>query len=50
MKEKRLLSDYTLEELKKSYDPYYMYSDDFSVYEKHRLIAAEIRARKELKK
>jgi len=47
MEEKRELCDYTLEELEKSFDPYYMYSDDFSVWSKHDAISKEIRARKQ---
>lgn len=40
-------NDYTLTELENMYDPYYMYSDDYSVFSKHSAISQAIRARKE---
>jgi len=46
MRETRELSDFSLEELEKSFDPYYMFSDDFSVWSKHNEISKEIQKRK----
>lgn len=40
-------NDYTLAELESMYDPYYMYSDDHSVFLKHSAISKTIRAHKE---
>lgn len=43
-------NDYTLAELESMYDPYYMYSDDHSVFLKHSAISKAIRNRKEAAK